>query len=93
MAVDRLSVALDPELGAAIREAAAAERTSVSAWLAEAATDRLRNRLLGMALDAWESENGAITEEEIAAARREVAEALAEARREAADAQAEARQA
>lgn len=86
MAVDRLSVALDPDLGKAIREAAAEEQTSVSAWLAEAAADRLRNRLLGMALDAWEAENGAITEEELAAARREDAEALAEAKREAAEA-------
>lgn len=31
---------------------------SVSAWLAEAAADRLRNDLLKSALDAWEAEDG-----------------------------------
>lgn len=89
MAVDRLSVALDPELGAAIREAAAARQTSVSAWLASAAEHHLRNQRLGEALDAWEAENGPVTEEELEAARREDAEALAEARREAAAASAD----
>lgn len=75
MAVDRLSLTLDPDLGAAVREAAAAERRSVSSWLADAAEMRLRHQRLGAALDAWEAENGALTEAELAAARREVAEA------------------
>lgn len=79
--LSRLSVALDPELGAAIREAAAARSTSVSAWLAQAAEHELRNQRLGEAISAWEAENGAITDEELAATRREVAEAAAEARR------------
>jgi hypothetical protein len=53
---DRLSVAMPPELGEGVRQAAARQGISVSAWLAEAAADRLRNGLLGAALDAWESE-------------------------------------
>ena len=38
---------------------------SVSAWLSEAAADRLRNELLGVALDTWESEDGSFTEAEL----------------------------
>lgn len=69
MAVDRFSLTLEPELGAAVREAAAAERTSVSAWLADAATQRLRHQRLRVALDAWEAEDGPLTEAELTAVR------------------------
>jgi hypothetical protein len=67
MAVDKLSVSFEPELGEAIREAAEAEDATVSAWLAEAARDRLRNLALGVALDELIAETG-LTEEELAAA-------------------------
>lgn len=70
MTVDRLSVAMDPELGKAVREAAARAGVSVSAWLSEAARGNLRNELLGAALDAWEAEDGPLTEEELAEAAR-----------------------
>jgi hypothetical protein len=40
----------------------------VSTWLSEAAADRLRNELLGAALDAWEAEDGSFTEAELDAA-------------------------
>jgi hypothetical protein len=63
--VDRFSVTMPPEIGAAVRKAAAAQGTSVSAWLADAAADRLRNELLGAALDAWEAEDGAFTQQEL----------------------------
>jgi hypothetical protein len=63
--VDRLSVTMPPEVGSAVREAAARERTSVSSWVTEAAARRLRNERLGAALDEWEAKNGAITEEEL----------------------------
>jgi hypothetical protein len=33
--------------------------------LSEAATDRLRNELLGAAMDEWEAEDGAFTEAEL----------------------------
>jgi predicted transcriptional regulator len=68
MQVDRLSVAIDPDLGQAVRQAAATSGVSVSRWMGEAARDRLRNQLLGAALDAWEAENGPFTEEELAEA-------------------------
>jgi len=63
--VDRLSVTMPPEVGAAIRDAAARSGISVSSWLTEAAAQRLRNELLGAALDVWEREDGAFTEEEL----------------------------
>ncbi len=66
--VDRLSVTMPPDIGEAVRAAAAREGTSVSTWLTSAAEDRLRNELLGVALDAWESEDGRFTEAELAAA-------------------------
>jgi hypothetical protein len=63
--VDRLSVTMAPEVGAAIREAAEREGTSVSSWLAAAAAQRLRNELLGAALDRWEAEDGPFTDNEL----------------------------
>lgn len=66
--VDRLSVTMRSELGAAVRRAAAQHGVSVSAWLADAAADRLRNELLGAALDVWEAEDGQFTKGELDAA-------------------------
>lgn len=63
--MDRFSVTMPPELGEGVRQAAARQGISVSAWLAQAAADRLRNELLGAALDAWESEDGPFAETEL----------------------------
>jgi hypothetical protein len=63
--VDRFSVTMPPDLGEGVRQAAARQGTSVSTWLSEAAADRLRNELLGAALDEWEAEDGAFTEAEL----------------------------
>lgn len=63
--MDRFSVTMPPEVGEGVRQAAARQGISVSAWLAEAAADRLRNELLGAALDAWESEDGPFAETEL----------------------------
>ncbi|MDN5860524.1 MAG: hypothetical protein L0H84_18120 [Pseudonocardia sp.] len=68
MELDRITVTMDAELGAAVRAAAARADSSVSGWLAEAAAHKIRNELLGAALDAWEEEFGAFTEEELDAA-------------------------
>ena len=65
MPVDRFSLTMDPNLGAAVREAAERAGVSVSAWLSQAAADRVRNDLLGMALDRYEEEHGAFTEAEL----------------------------
>jgi hypothetical protein len=66
--VDRFSVTMPPELGEGVRQAAERQGISVSAWLSEAAADRLRNELLGAALDEWESRDGPFTETELNAA-------------------------
>jgi hypothetical protein len=65
MNVDRFSVTMEPELGAAVREAAARSGVSVSRWISDAASDHLRNELLGAALGAWEAEDGAFTDTEL----------------------------
>jgi hypothetical protein len=63
-AVDRLSLAADAALGAEIRAAAGRSGMSISAWLADAAADKLRNELLGRTLAEWVAEHGAPTSEE-----------------------------
>jgi len=63
--VDRFSVTMPPELGEGVRQAAARQGTSVSTWLTEAAADKLRNELLGAALDQWESDDGPFTQAEL----------------------------
>jgi hypothetical protein len=70
MQVDRLSITMDPDLGSSVRAAAARSGLSVSAWLAAAAADRLRNELLGAALDAWEAESAPFSDKELDAAAR-----------------------
>jgi hypothetical protein len=70
--VDRFSVTMPPDLGEGVRQAAARQGVSVSAWLSEAAADRLRNELLGAALDEWEAEEGAFTQAELDAAAAEL---------------------
>ena len=70
MQVDRLSITMDPDLGKSVREAAARSGSSVSAWLAAAAAERLRNELLGAALDAWEADSAPFSDKELDAAAR-----------------------
>lgn len=69
MPVDRISLALDAKLGAAVREEADREGLSVSAWVSKAVADRIRNARLRAALDAWQDEDGPFTEEELDEAR------------------------
>ena len=77
VSVDRLSITLDPRLGVAARKAARRAKVSLSTWIAEATADRIRNELLGEALDRWEAEDGALTQAELDRA----AEALGLSRR------------
>jgi hypothetical protein len=65
MAIDKLSVSMDESLTQVIRDAAAEEGLSVSAWLSAAAQDRVRNRLLRLALDADAEEFGAMSDGDI----------------------------
>jgi hypothetical protein len=70
MGVEKMSVSFELELGEAIRSSAAGEGRSVSAWLAEAARDRLRLEALGDAVGAWEETFGPLTDAEVADADR-----------------------
>lgn len=70
--VDKLSISFDPELGDAVRSAAAQAGKPVSSWLAEAAASKLRADALAEFLDAWEAQHGVLTAEELAAAEREL---------------------
>lgn len=65
MAIDKLSISLDESLAQIVRDAAAEENITVSAWLANAAQDRIRNRLLGLALEIDNPEIVALSTEEL----------------------------
>ena len=65
----RFSFTMNPNLGTAVREAAEHAGISVSAWLSKAAAERVRNELLGIALQRWQEEDGPFTEEELDDAR------------------------
>ncbi len=68
MGVEKLSVSFEHDLGAAIRTSATGAGQSVSAWLAEAARNRLRLEALGEAVKAWEHVYGPLTDAEVATA-------------------------
>jgi hypothetical protein len=70
--VDKMSISLDPELGDAVRSAAAQAGQPVSAWLAEAAASKLRAEALAQFIAGWGAEHGALTAEEVARAEREM---------------------
>jgi hypothetical protein len=72
MKVDKLSISFDPDLGAAVRSAAAQAGQPVSSWLAEAAASKLRAEALAEFLAGWEAEHGVLTAEEVARAEREL---------------------
>jgi hypothetical protein len=70
--VDKMSISFDPELGDAVRAAAAETGKPLSSWLAEAAAGKLRAEALARFLDDWEAEHGVLTAAEIARAEREL---------------------
>jgi Arc/MetJ-type ribon-helix-helix transcriptional regulator len=66
---EKRSVSLPPELARAVEEAARAEGTTFSAWLAQTAAHRLKLEAGREALAEWEQENGALSEAELAEGR------------------------
>ena len=72
MGVERITVSLDAELAAALRDAAAEDDVNVSTWVSEAVQRSLDTRGLRAVISEWEAEHGQITEEEIASARKEL---------------------
>lgn len=77
----KLAISVDPQVHERVVRAAAEDGVSVSAWMTEAARRTLviRDGLAGVA--EWERANGALTDEEMAAARQRVAEELATQRK------------
>ena len=72
MKVDKLSISFEPDLGVAVRSAAAQAGKPVSSWLAEAAASKLRAEALAEFLSGWEAEHGLLTAAEVAQAEREL---------------------
>lgn len=70
----KLAITVAPDVHARVLEAAEAEGLSISAWMTKAARDALRTRDGLAAIAEWEAENGALTEEELEAARRRIAQ-------------------
>jgi hypothetical protein len=63
----KLAVSFEGALADQVQRAAEQEtRGNVSAWLAEAARQKLRQQALGEAVAAYEAEHGAITADELA---------------------------
>jgi len=74
MAVEKYSASMDEDLLAEARAAAEAEGVTLSAWLAEAARDRVRLLGLDRLVREYEAEFGEFTEEEVEQARAELEE-------------------
>lgn len=72
MKVDKISISISPDLGDDVRAAAERAGLSVSAWLAEAASARLRRQGLADLLAEWQAKHGRITPAELSKARAEL---------------------
>jgi predicted transcriptional regulator len=66
---EKRSISLPPELARAVDDAARAEGTTFSAWLAQTAAHRLKLEAGRRAIAEWELENGPLTPEELASGR------------------------
>ena len=77
----KLAITVDPEVHAQVVSAAAEEGTSISAWMTSAARRALLVRDGLRAVAEWEAQQGALTDAELAAARRRVADALSRSAR------------
>lgn len=77
----KLAITVDPDVHERVVSAAAQEGVSVSAWMTEAARRALVVRDGLAAVAEWERLNGALTAEEMVAARQRVAPELATPRK------------
>ncbi len=69
MSVERVTISLDPELAAAVRDAADSDAQNLSAWLSDAARRRLASRGLRSVIAEWEADHGSFSEAELETAR------------------------
>ncbi|MHB8695332.1 MAG: hypothetical protein ACYDHH_29245 [Solirubrobacteraceae bacterium] len=77
----KLAITVDPDIHQRVRDAAAEDQVSVSAWMTEAARSALVVRDGLSAVAEWETEHGGLTDAELADAHRKVAAQLGVARR------------
>lgn len=75
MAVDRLSVTVPSELGAALRALAEARGATVSTVVADAIAHQVRMAALDVALDEADRRFGPVDEQQLAAAEAELVDA------------------
>lgn len=68
----KLAITVDPEIHERVVAAAAADGVSLSAWMTEAARRALLVRDGLAAIAEWEQVNGALTDDEMSEARRQV---------------------
>lgn len=78
-----MAITVDPDVHAGIVAAAAADGISVSAWMTEAARRALVIRDGLSAVAEWESRQGALTAEELDAARKRLTSRVRRTRRSA----------
>jgi uncharacterized protein (DUF1778 family) len=67
--VERITVSLEADLAAAVRDAADADDQNVSSWLAQAARRQLVARGLRDVIAEWEAVHGELSDEELDIAR------------------------
>lgn len=77
----KLAITVDPDVHERVLRAAAEDGLSVSAWMTEAARRALVIRDGLEAVREWERINGDLTEEEMTAARRRIADEFASSQR------------
>lgn len=70
----KLAITVDPDVHAGVVAAASEDGLSVSAWMTNAARKALLVRDGLKAVAEWEAEHGALSEQELADARKRVAE-------------------
>jgi predicted transcriptional regulator len=81
MAVDRLSVTVPSEIGAALRALAEARGATVSSVVADAIAHQVRMAALDLALDEADRRSGRIEDAQVAAAEAELVKAAWRGRR------------
>lgn len=69
MPVEKFAISFPPDLLAHVRADADAQGESLSGWLVDAASRKLRAMAARAALEAFEAEHGEITEDELAEVR------------------------
>jgi hypothetical protein len=80
----QVSVTIDAAVLAQVERRVHSEKTTLSAYISEALAEQIRRQNLRAALEAFERKHGAITAEELVAARATLAKAMRPKRRRAA---------